>query len=122
MRVKGGLVCAPIWFHRGILGTACYLSCRTMLATVMLEQLLASRVVVSFADSSCSKAVAQVAPNSVFARSSVKSSRLLDACLLDADAFASACSSAAATHLSILLFDICKSAPLGLAMHAIVLT
>ena len=70
-------------------------------------QSLASRVVVSFADSKCSRAGAQVAPNSVLAQSSVKSSRLLNACLAAAAAFASACSTAAAMRLPFLLFKTC---------------
>ena len=70
-------------------------------------RLLASRVAVSFADSNCSKAGAQVAPNSVLAQSRVNSSRLLKACLAAAAAFASACSTAAATRSSFLLFRTC---------------
>ena len=57
----------------------------------------------SFADSNSSKAGAQVLPSSVLAQSSVKSSRLLNACLAAAAAFASANSTAAAMRLPFLL-------------------
>ena len=104
MRVKGDQLHSAMRFYSGILGTACCLLCGLKLLLLMLCRCLASRVVASFADSNCSKAGAQVAPNSVLAQSRVKSSRLLKACLAAAAAFASACLTASAIHFSFLLF------------------